>query len=209
MNVLLADDHPITREGLRILLDQDEGIHIVGEASNGEEVLHQCAIRPPDLVILDLKMPKINGWKVAQQLFNINNHIKIIFYTQFVSPFMVESARKIKNVKGIITKTTPTQELCSMILNACINNTFVQSVTECESDTQETWDPDIDIEQLTVTEKVILKMISKQMSSKDISLSSNMSLKTVKSHRYNICRKLGLTGQNSLLSYALQHHEWI
>lgn len=213
IKIIIADDHPLFRMGVKSLLLANENIDLLAEAENGEIAISLLNIHNPDIVILDIDMPKMNGSQVAEFIKSKDLDIKIIFLTSHSNIQTFNRAIEL-NVKGFLFKESALDEL-----NECIeyvNNDKTYISPSCEKFLEENKDQlesltkfQETIKNLTPTELKILKYISKHYTTKSIAETLHNSYKTIENHRFNICQKLNIKGTNNLLSFALDNKKFI
>ncbi len=213
IKIFIADDHPIFRSGLKQVIESRKNYNIVGEAEDGEEALTSICSLLPDVAILDLDMPKLNGLQILKKLNAKNISTKVIILTMHNAEELLQEALK-QNVKGYVLKENALFEILKAIEKVSAGGIYICSeMTEpliahnpfagMQSESK------LLIGQLTQTEKTIIKMIAGQKTSKAIAEELFISYKTVEKHRSNICDKLKLTGNNALLKFAIDHKDLI
>ncbi|HEX7812394.1 MAG TPA: response regulator transcription factor [Burkholderiales bacterium] len=202
MRVLLADDHQIVREGLRGLLEK-AGHTVVGEAANGHEALKMARTLAPDIAVLDLSMPLLNGLDAAREIRRLSPEIKIILLTMYTDRGYVLQALK-AGAKGYVLKTQAAEDLIRAIREICRGEVYLSpgvaaSVVDAYLDkTDEAADP------LTPRERQILQLIAEGKPTKEVAALLNISFKTAESHRSHIMKKLGIHEVTALVRYAIQ-----
>ena len=206
--IIIADDHPIFRNGVKDILNNVANMQILGVASNGLEAYHLILSTLPDIAILDLEMPILNGLDVCQKVINEKHSTKFIILTMHKERNYFLEAMKC-GVYGYLLKDYAITELVNCIEVVNKNEKYISKeienylVEHTSSDLQS--DEHISLLlQLTPTEKVILKLISKGKSSIEIAEMLFISPNTVDNHRANITKKLKLEGKNSLLKFAIE-----
>lgn len=209
IRVIVADDHPIFRGGLKQIIEEEEGIEIIGEAGDGQKALEMILEKNPDVAILDIDMPKKTGFEVLKELKKSDNPVKIIFLTMYKEENMFNEAMDL-GIRGYVLKESAADDICESIrlvaagdyaISPLISKYLVKRMTMHEKLRNE--NPTID--NLTPMERKILKLVSENLSSKEIADELFISYKTVETHRSNISRKLELHGTLSLVRFALEH----
>ena len=206
--IIIADDHPIFRNGVKDILNAIPNIMIVGEASNGLEAYQLIISSFPDIAIIDLEMPVLSGLDVCQKVMNEKHHTKFIILTMHKEKQYFQEAMKC-GVHGYLLKDYAITELVNCIELVNNNEKYVSKEIEnflIEHHTNNQLSDEYLqlLPSLTPTEKVILKLISKAKSSNEIAEMLFISPNTVDNHRANITKKLKLEGKNSLLKFAIQ-----
>jgi DNA-binding NarL/FixJ family response regulator len=208
IQVVLADDHPIVRKGLHSSMSADPRVHVVGEAADGEEALRLIQELNPDLAILDINMPKLDGLAVASRLSTLSLKTKIIFLS-FHSGEHVFRAALNRGARGYLLKGSATEEVLDAIRTVLAGEVYMSPAIAVQMvkmrDTTDSSDGRRPVDGLTSSEKRILFLIAEGMSSKEIGEMLSIHYRTVDNHRTNICRKLGLDGSNALLRFAAQN----
>ena len=203
VRVLLADDHEIVRQGLRILLER-EGFQVVGEASDGREAMKLCEMHHPEVAILDLSMPLLNGVDAAREIMKSNPRTKVVLLTMHTEDHLIlESLRA--GVTGYVLKTKAASELVQalravcrgeMFLTQSISRTIVQGFL---NNAQAPPNPVSD------RERQVLQLVAEGKTTKEIASLLGISVKTAESHRSNLMEKLNIHDTAGLVRYAIKH----
>ena len=203
VRIIIADDHPVLSEGLVSVLNKREGMEIIGLAIDGEEALNLIRKYKPDIAILDVQMPKPDGFEVAQIVISEKLPTKIIFLTMFKEEDFIKKAIDL-GIKGYILKESAVIDIIKCIA-AVENDKFFLSPQVSDVLLSYTNKKENE-EELTSSEKKILLLIGKGKGSKEIAEELSVSIKTVENHRSHICKKLGITGNSALLKYSMQNN---
>lgn len=197
VRVLLVDDEELVRSGLRLLLDGAEGIEIVGEASDGQVALQQVAESDPDVVLLDLRMPGMDGFDCAEALLHRNPERAVLILTTFDADDTVLRALEI-GVRGFLLKDTPPAELVwavrqaaagSPVLSPSVTRQLIRQSTATRRD--KGWDEaQRRLNALTEREKEIAVAVARGLSNQQISDQHYISMATVKTHVARVMIKL-------------------
>jgi DNA-binding NarL/FixJ family response regulator len=208
IRVLLVDDHPIVRKGLRSSIEEHDGIEIVGEAGDGEAALQLIRRLSPDIAVLDVDIPKMDGFAVARELQKLGMTTKIVFLTLHTDPDFFDTAIDCGG-KGYLLKDGASEEIVAGLRAVSAGQMYVsQGMTHLLVKRRTTPKATADVspmDALTVSERNIMKLIAQGKSSKEIGQELHIHYRTVENHRTNICRKLEIEGANALLRFALQH----
>jgi DNA-binding NarL/FixJ family response regulator len=210
ITVLIADDHPIFRKGLISIINKDDEFSIAGESSNGKEALEFIKLNQPDIAILDIDMPVLTGIEVVKALKESSNHTRIVFITMHKDESLFNAAMDL-GVKAYILKDSIADDLLDCIKTVYNNNYFISPkisgylIKRNEILKQETKK----LELLSKTEKEILKLLSLNITSKQIAAELCRDIRTIETHRNNICTKLGLKGHNALLLFSIENKEYL
>jgi DNA-binding NarL/FixJ family response regulator len=210
IRIVLADDHPIFRSGLRAILAQTAGITVVAEADDGVAALEQIRELRPDVAVLDLDMPRRDGFGVVEELDRQGLSVPIVFLTMHRSERLLNRAFDM-GVRGFVIKDAAINEILECIRMVHAGHQYVSPHLSAWLENRKARTPPhpgglaSGLAALTKTELVILKMIADEKSSKEIAASLFISVRTVDRHRSNLCAKLNLHGANALTKFALSH----
>jgi DNA-binding NarL/FixJ family response regulator len=207
IKMLLVDDHHLLRAGIKALLADVAAIEIVGEAGDGLEAVQLTAQQRPDVVLMDISLPGINGIEATRQIVAENHDIRVIVLSMHVSAEHVLQAIR-AGASGYIFKGAPPQELELAIEAVLRGNIFLSPAVSChvvQAYLRGTADERSPLEQLTSRQREILQLVAEGNSSKKIARTLDTSVKTVDSHRYNLMRRLGVHEITGLVRYAILH----
>jgi len=210
--ILIADDHPIFRKGLRMIVESFNKYEIISEAENGKEAIEKINQNNPDVAILDVDMPLINGVEVVREFRKTNCQTEFIFLTMFKEKDLFDEAISL-GVKGYVLKDSAVSEINDCIAYVLQNKLYLSpslsSFVIQKSESRKNFqckNPLFD--ELTPTELKILKLVADYKSSKEIADELTISVRTVEHHRANVCEKLGLKGSHSLLKFAIENKKF-
>jgi two-component system, NarL family, response regulator DegU len=206
--IIIADDHPVFRSGIKSILQNIDDIEIVGEASDGAEAYQMIVGYRPDIAILDLEMPLLTGLEISEKVLSEKNNTKFILLTMHKEKHYFEKAMEI-GISGYLLKDYAINDLVDCINTVKQDKKYVSSTIEkylVEHESKQFSKEWIMIEALlTPTEKVVLKLISEGKTSVDIAALLFVSPNTVDNHRSNLSKKLKLDGEkNALMKYAMK-----
>jgi DNA-binding NarL/FixJ family response regulator len=201
MRVLLADDHQIVRQGLRGLLEK-AGHVVVGEAADGHEALKLARTLTPDIAVLDLSMPLLNGLDTAREMRRVSPEIKTILLTMYTDKGYVLQALKV-GAKGYVLKTQAAEDLIRAIREISRGEVYLSpgvaaSVVDAYLDKT-----DVVADPLTPRERQVLQLIAEGNTTKEVARQLNISFKTAESHRNHIMKKLDIHDVAGLVRYAI------
>ncbi len=208
IKVLLADDHAIVRNGIKLLLESESNIEVIGEASNGEEAVRQSDLLNPDILILDIRMPVMNGIEAANTMASKNSHTKVLILSmhddeEYITKtaesgaygYVLKDASKEEFIKAINTINDGNKYFSGDISNILVNQYLnFKSKNEVPSPNVTTYDF-----QLTKREKEILNLLHRGLHNKDIADQLGKSIRTIETHRFNIMKKMGINSVTDLL----------
>jgi len=201
IRIVIADDHPIFRQGLLKVIEADSVVRVVGEADDGESALARIAELQPDVVVLDINMPPPDGLAVARSLRQQQLPVGIIFLTMHKDEALLNTAIEL-GVKGFIVKDAAVNEIVGCIKSVAAGESFFSPALTDQLVTRRN---EPALAGLTGTELRVLSLVAETKSNKEIAELMFISVRTVEHHRSNICAKLDLTGKNALLTFALTH----
>jgi DNA-binding NarL/FixJ family response regulator len=207
--VLVADDHPIFRQGLVNVIQQSKQFEVVGEADNGTEALALLESRKPSIAVMDISMPEMDGLEVIRRANARSYDGRFIVLTMYKDEEYFREAIDL-GVKGYLLKESASIELVQCLLAVIAGRSYVSSyfsdyLIQKPKNSAETTGPAGSLQLLSPTERRILRMIAGNKTSKEIADDLNLSFRTVQNHRVHICEKLKLEGHNRLLQFALEH----
>ncbi len=207
--IIIVDDHPILRVGIKVIIDKMAGVELIGEACNGKEAQALVKSLQPDLITLDLTMPEMDGKEFVRwlEMQKLQPRPKILVLTQMLPEVMQSGLTGNRLVSGLVHKSSVLKDLDVAISTALGGGHFYSK--EFEKFVEACKQKDVQDEQvsyydtLTKTEKRILKLVSQKLSSEEIAERLVKSIRTIENHRYRICQKLQVTGNNGLIMHAL------
>jgi len=208
LRILLADDHPVVRKGLKLCIEEGEGFKVVAEAGDGEAALALVQKLRPNLAILDIDMPKSSGLQVAAEIKRLKLNTKVIFLSFHKDEQMVRAALDAGG-NGYLLKDSAMQEIVAAVQTVMSGQVYVSSAIALQllqgGDASNRGNENSLTRSLTPSERRILMLIADGLSSKEIGATLSVHYRTIENHRTNICRKLGIEGANALLRFAVQH----
>lgn len=201
IRLLVADDHALIRKGLVQLIEMEKDIKVISQASNGEEAYKLAKKFMPDLILMDVNMPVMNGIKAAKMLKEEKHPSKVLFLTIYNDREYLLEALKL-GVEGYILKDAEYDDLIKAIRTIYNGGVYIHPslMEEIDNIDHETLKKD-----LTPREIEILKLISKGYSNKEIAQKLFLSEKTVKNHVYNIFKKLDVKDRTQAAIYMLKN----
>lgn len=211
VHILIADDHPVFRLGLRKLLEAEPGLHVVGEAADGEEALRMVRQLKPELLLLDISMPKVQGLDALRDLSKSESQTRTIVLTASIAREQVIEALQL-GARGIVMKHSATDLLIKSIRSVMAGQYWVghESVSDLvdvlrrvtPQDSGSKARPDFG---LTPREREVVGLIVAGYTNKDLAKKLSISEQTVKHHLTNIFDKLGVSNRLELVLFAIDH----
>jgi two-component system, NarL family, response regulator LiaR len=202
IRVLITDDHKVVRRGLRGFLELDPDLEVVGEASNGEEALHLAQRLAPDVVLMDLLMPVMNGIEATGRIRRELPDVEVVALTSVLEDASVTGAVKAGAI-GYILKTTDADELCEAIKAAAGQVRLApEGAARLMREVRVPESPKALTEPLTEREAEVLELIARGKANKQIERELFVALSTVKAHVNNLYRKLNVSSRTQAALYA-------
>jgi DNA-binding NarL/FixJ family response regulator len=208
IRILLADDHTVVRKGLRLLLESQPGFTVVADAANGREAVALAGEHHPDVVVMDVAMPTLNGIEAARQILAKQPHAAIVFLSMHADESYVLRALK-AGARAYLLKDSAERDLIDAVHAVSEGKAFFSPsiskmlVEDYMSQMRERRIED-SYELLTTREREILQLFAEGKSNKDVANILNLSLYTVETHRSNIFQKLNLHSGAELILYAIR-----
>lgn len=204
IKILVVDDHPIVREGLKLVLETDEMIEIDDEAINGEEALALIKRKSYDLILLDIRMPVMDGLQFLKEKEKSGNETKVIILTTSDDRETIQKAVAY-GVKGFLLKDATREEMLQSVLAASRGETrFLPELKEkLQEINHEQESENRARSDLTEKEMIVLTKITKGAASKEIAIDMGITERTVKAHLTSIYRKLGVNSRTEAVAYAI------
>lgn len=209
IKVIIADDHPMIRSGVKSVLLSDNNIEVIAEAKDGEEAYNLILKNNPDVALIDVEMPKMTGLEIARRIISENIKTKIIFLTMYKDQDMFDEAMD-AGAYGYVLKENAVEDVLESIKAVAQGRYYISPLIsdylmnrlnkqgELKSNTPS-------INNLTLAERKILKLISLEKTTQQIADELFISYKTVENHRNNISKKLKLHGTHSLVKFAISN----
>jgi len=211
ITVQIADDHPVFRRGLRMIIQSDQQLKIIAEADDGKAALELINQSTPDVAVLDVNMPEMTGFEVVRELRKTKLSTEFIFLTMHKDEAMFNTSMDL-GVKGYLLKESAVEDITEGIKAVAAGENFISAALATflfnrsrRNATFVAAKPTLN--DLTATERRVLKMIADDQTSREIADQLSISVRTVERHRQNICDKLEIHGSNALMKFALANKE--
>jgi len=208
VRIFLADDHTVMRAGIRLVLERQPDLHVVGEASDGRETVNAIERLHPDVVVMDISMPNLNGIEATRQILANGVAVSIVVLSMHADEEYVLRALK-AGARGYLLKESAEADLIAAVRAVVSGKSFFSPAISrllVEDYVRQLQDRDIEdsYELLTTRERELLQLVAEGKSNKDIANLLNLSVYTVETHRSNIMEKLNLHGVPELILYAVR-----
>ena len=211
VRLLLADDHEIVRRGLRALLETEPGWEVVAEASDGRDAIEKTKQTKPDIAILDISMPSLNGLEAARQIVTSGSQTKVLILTVHDSDPLIQQVLE-AGARGYLLKSDAARDLVAAVDALRRNKTFftprvAQIVLEGYLGKHpKDAEPEDGCFRLTGRQREIVQLLAEGKSSKEVACALGLSVKTAETHRANIMRRLDCHSVTALVRYAIRNH---
>lgn len=203
IRLLLVDDHTVVRQGLRLILSQHEDLEVVGEAANGEEAVQHALRLRPDVAVIDIAMPRVNGVEATRLLRQNCPECNILILSMHKDAAYVRETLRV-GAKGYLLKDTIASDLVKAVRAAASGEGYISpavSATVLADYQRHVTDP---LDSVTPRERQILQLLAEGRISKEIAAELDISIYTVDAHRGRIMRKLQLRSIGELVRFAIQ-----
>jgi DNA-binding NarL/FixJ family response regulator len=208
IKVLIVDDHGVVRKGLRLLLEQYPELEVVGEAANGREAVAMAAVLLPNIIIMDVAMPILNGIEAADQILRASSHSGIVVLTMHADEGYLLRALHV-GVKGYLLKESAEEDLLAAIKTVAQGRPFFsRAITESlledyvrvlkQQGLSDTYDL------LTAREREVLQLLAEGKTNKEAATLLEISPYTIESHRTNLMQKLNIHNTAEIVLYAVR-----
>ncbi len=209
ITVLLADDHRMVREGFRLLLETQPDIKVIGEAGNGREAVRQAAKLAPDIILMDIAMPELNGIEATKQIIEAHSSAKIIILSMYSTTQHIFRALK-AGAKGYILKESAGDDIIKAVRTVHSGKTFLCDeitgvVVGDYIEKREKGESDDPLARLSTREREVLQLLVEGKSNTKIAELLFLSQKTVETYRSHLMQKLGINDLPGLVKFAIQH----
>jgi len=199
IRILLAEDHQTVREGLRLLIDRQADMGVVAEASTGGNALERCRELQPDVAIIDLVMPEMNGLDAVRAICQQAPAVAVVALTRYDDQAFVDELLS-AGARGYVLKQSRSVELLNAIRAAARGQRYIDTAL---ADRRPSRKPYLGMPIISQREETILRLLASGHRNKDIATSLGISIKTVEAHRYNGMFKLGLRDRRDVMRYAI------
>ena len=206
LRIVLAEDHTTVREGIKLLVDAQPDMEVIGEAGDGEAVIELATKLDPDIVLMDISMPVLNGLKATKKLRALRPNIKILTLTRHTDDGYLRQLIS-AGANGYVLKQSAPSELINAIRSVGEGNSFLDpSLTEKVMGGYVSKTESLRGEgrgEVSNRESEVLRLIALGYSNKEIATRLDLSVKTIEAHKANAMRKLGISGRIDIVKYAI------
>ncbi len=205
IRIMLADDHPLFIEGLSMMLRREPDFELCGIANNGREVLEMLPTTKPDLILLDINMPKMNGLETIKYIRQSYPNVKIVMLSGYFDEAIIKEA-KIKGANGYLLKSSQRDELIHTI-KMVYSGALFATPQQDEPVSGEFLANDKFLAQFNLTkrERELIQLIKNGMTNQEIAQNLHLSVYTVETHRKNIMQKLKLNSPGALMKFIIEN----
>ena len=208
IRVVIADDHHLVRQGIRALLESQDDIQVVGEAKDGYEALELVEYMEPDVLVLDINMPRLEGIEAMKKVFDLDLKTQVLILSMYSDKSLIKKAVR-NGAKGYLLKRSVTEELLCAIRAASqgevyLSSDILQTFDIDWLDIQDSSDESDPLERLTDRERQIFKLIADGYTNNAVASDLGISVKTVEKHRSNLMEKLGVQDMAGLIREAIK-----
>ena len=204
IRVLLADDHAMVRKGFRLILEAQPDMEIAGEAGNGREAVELAEKLHPDVVVMDVAMPELNGIEATRRLASSSPHTRVLALSMHKDSVYVREILR-AGARGYLLKDSIDTDLISAVRAVAKGDGYISpgvSDAVLSDYRRHVTDP---LDLLTSREREVLQMIAESKTNKEIAVSLNLSVYTVEAHRGKIMEKLNLHSTGEMVRFAVRH----
>jgi DNA-binding NarL/FixJ family response regulator len=205
VRILLADDHETVREGLKAILNAQEDMEVVGEADDGDTAVSRAVQYQPDVVVMDVSMPRLNGLDATRNVRSRCPHCKVLTLTRHSDAGFVDQLLR-AGASGYVLKQSRASEVLSAIRAIAAGRTYVDPVIRRDAVVSPPRMADLPRDngaRLSPREDEVVKLVAWGYSNKEIAARLDLSVKTIESHKSNAAQKLGIRSRIDIVRYAL------
>lgn len=205
LKILLAEDHQTVREGIKLLVNSQPDMEVIGEAGDGEIAVEMAKTLQPDVIIMDISMPRLNGLMATKRLRAANSQVKILTLSRHTDDGYLQQLLA-AGVNGYVLKQSAPTHLINAIREVASNNSYIDpTLTKrvIEGFSSRAGLRGEGPTELSNRESDVLRLIALGYSNKEIAAQLSLSVKTIEAHKANSMRKLGMSGRIDIVRYAI------
>lgn len=209
IRVIIADDHHLVRQGIRALLDGSDDVQVIGEAEDGQQALELAQELKPEVVIMDISMPRLDGAQATERLLALDLPTEVVILSMHADQYLAEQLLRV-GAKGYLLKASITEELLLAIRSASQGKTYLSPAIS-QAVLSSLMNPEREVgashpsELLTSREREVLQLIAEGYTNNAIAKELTISIKTVEKHRSNLMAKLDVNDLASLMKVAIKY----
>jgi len=206
IRLLLCDDHALFRAGMKAVLGEQPGLMVVGEASDGRAALTEVERLRPDVVLMDIAMPQLDGFEATRRITQVHEQVKILILTMYVEEHLVARCLD-AGASGYVLKDVPVSQLADAIQTVARGERYLSfpAVDKIIDHRGRIALARTKYDLLTDREREVLRLLAEGLSVKEVAARLGRSAKTAEVHKYNLMRKLGVHDRAGLIRYAIAH----
>lgn len=207
LRVLLCDDHELFREGIKAILRDEPGIDVVGEARDGREAVEKASRLRPDVVLMDMEMPDLNGMEATRRIRQAQPQVKVLMLSMYGEEELVARCLE-AGAAGYVLKDVPASQLVYAIQAVGKGGTYMSPQAlkgMVERYVGGVRSPETEYDRLTNREREVLKLLAEGLSIKEVAARLTVSVKTADAHKTNLMRKLDVHDRAGLIKWAIRH----
>ena len=211
LRIILAEDHETIRDGLKLLVNARSDMEVIGEADNGRKALQLAEEFSPDVVVMDISMPELNGLQATKKLKDKCPKVRVLILTRHTEPGYLQELLQ-AGASGYVLKQSKSEELIRAILAVAAGQTYLdpavteRAVTQLRESGQDT--RKVPNANLTAREADVLRLIALGYVNKEVAARLNLSVKTVEAHKSNAMNKMGMKSRVDIVRYAMLQ-DWL
>jgi DNA-binding NarL/FixJ family response regulator len=209
VKIIIADDHQMFIDGVKLILNQENNIEIIGEANNGQKLLHLLQLQKPDVLLLDVNMPKMDGVEVMQVIKNHFSDLKVIIISTYLDYELITNLKKL-GIRGYLSKTATSEELKQAIFDVFEGNEHfsaqVQKALKEHYEDNNKYDNFVQKFKISSREAEILRLIIKGHTNEEIADKIHLSKNTVDGYRKELLKKLNVRNTAELVKLAYENN---
>lgn len=209
LRILIADDHEVVRRGLRNILESEPGWEVIAEAANGREAVRKTQDLKPDVVVIDLSMPEMNGLTATKEILQLQPKTEVVLLTMHDTEQIIREVLE-AGARGYVLKSSAGRDLVTAVQAVALHTPFftphvAELVLKGYLHGTGPVASNHHVSQLTTREREIIQLLAEGKSNKEVATALHISTKTAEAHRVNINRKLGLHSVSDLVRYAVRN----
>ena len=208
IKLMLADDHQMFLDGVRLIFSQDIDIVIIAEARDGEDLMYNLQKHKPDILLLDINMPKMDGFEAMKNIATSYEDIKVIIISTYNDYNLIKKLKKL-GIKGYLPKTASSEELLSAIKKVYHSEDYwhreIQKVLDAKAEQENKYDNFLQKFRLTSRELVVLQLVAQGKTTEEVAEEANLSPFTVETYRKVLLKKLEVKNVAGLTRFAIEN----